>query len=385
MRHLHAVSGICACGLALLGALAQAGAPAGTVAPLRVGVFADPGADHYCVLEALEALRIDSGLAAFPITAIDIQRGRLDDTDILLFPGGSGSGEFLSLGSGLRQMVQDFVRVKGRGVIGICAGAYLISDTPNYPCLRLLAVSAIDREHDERGSALARIAITAAGLAFLPEMTGVESGFVQFHDGPVLVPTDPASAPLYEVLATLESDIHHTGNAPAGLTPGKPFLLRQQTGRGRVFACVGHPESTPGMRWLLPRMARWVAGRDPVRYPATLVRPARVGREIMHSDAMETQMFWQLFAAAPEARIEAVRKLGAEQNRYGFRWCVGLLRDASPAVRTVAAEVLREAEYTAAIGDLQAASSVEADPGSRRAMEESVAALRAMLAASPAR
>ena len=230
-----------------------------------------------------------------------------------------------------------------------------------------------------------RVAITTTGRAFLPEMTGVEAGFVQFHDGPVLVPTDPGAVPHYEVLATLQSDIHHTGNAPAGLTPGKPFLLRQQSGRGRVFACVGHPESTPGMRWLVPRMARWVAGREAVRYSATLVRPARVGREIMHSDAMESQMFWQLFAAQPEARAEAVRKLGAEHLRNGFRWCVGLLRDESAVVRTMAAEVLREAEYTAAIGDLQAALTAESDPGSRRAMEESVTALRAMLPVPSAR
>jgi len=383
MRHLRAVRGIF-CGLALVAGLAQAAVRPPVVPVLRVGVFADPGADRSCILEALEALRIDPAITAFAVTAADIQRGRLDDTDILLFPGGSGSGEYLSLGSGQRQLVQDFVRVKGKGVVGICAGAYLISDTPDYPCLRLMAVSAVDRDHDERGSALARIAITTTGRTFLPEMTGVEAGFVQFHDGPVLVPTDPAAAPPYEVLATLQSDIHHTGDAPAGLTPGKPFLLRQQIGKGRVFACVGHPESTPGMRWLVPRMARWVAGREPAPYPATLVRPARVGREIMHSDTLESQMFWQLFSAAPEARIEAVRKLNAEHLRNGFRWCVGLLRDSSPAVRTVAADVLREAEYTAAIGDLQAALAVEPDPGSRRAMEESVATLEAMLPAPPA-
>jgi hypothetical protein len=75
MRYLQATSGFFLCGLVLLAALAQAGVPAPAVAPLRVGVFADRGADEYCVIEALEALRIDPAITAFPVTAADIQRG----------------------------------------------------------------------------------------------------------------------------------------------------------------------------------------------------------------------------------------------------------------------------------------------------------------------
>lgn len=47
-------------------------------------------------------------------------------TDVLLFPGGSGSKQGKALGEAGRSHVRQFTR-EGGGVIGICAGAYLCS------------------------------------------------------------------------------------------------------------------------------------------------------------------------------------------------------------------------------------------------------------------
>jgi len=346
--------------------------------PIRVGVFNGGGAATECVLETYEALRIDKEIHPSYIDAVDISLGRLKDLDVVVFPGGSGSRQYNSLGLGLREAIRDFVLKEGNGIVGICAGAYLISDTEGYPCLNLIDAHAVDREHDERGSALVEVSLSERGLAIFPEMKGCAKGYIQYHDGPLFIPSKGAPSPAYEELAAIESDVHLTGNAPAGMTPGKPLLLCREAGKGRVFACAGHPEGTAGMRWIVPRMARWAARKRLVSYSADVVSPSLNGNEIMHSDSLETALFWRLFDAGAETRMGALQKLVEMRYRSGVRWAVGMLRDTEPNVRSFAARVLIENEYTAAISDIEAAIRVEKDTRCRMNLEAYLIQLKQM-------
>ncbi len=328
---------------------------------IHVGIYNGDGASPTCVIETFEAIRIDPDMIPSLIGPIDIYAGGLDRLDVIVFPGGSGSKQNLSLGSGSHDKVKDFVLVEGKGVVGICAGAYLVSDSEGYPCLRLLHADTIDRDHDKRGSAVCEIVFTREGLGIFPEMEDHEYGYIQYHDGPVFVPPSGVDEIRYEELAVNRSDVHTTGNAPSGMTPGKAFLLCEEVGRGRVFACAGHPESTVGMRWMVPRMVRWAARRELVSYSADVTRPGYGTAEIMHSDEHETELFWRLLGDDPATKIAALEELREKRYRSGFRWAVGLLRDASPDVRGFAADILVESEYTAAIPDLEAAISEEMD------------------------
>ncbi len=368
--------------LGLAVALIAGPAPAGPSreAHLQVGVFDGSGASPDCVLETFEALRIDPVMRPRRVSAIQIAQGALKQLDVLIFPGGSGSAEYNNLGSGLRERIRAFVIQEGRGVVGICAGAYLISDTENYPCLNLISAAAIDRDHDERGSAVARVSFSKDGLSHFPEMKDMENGFLQYHDGPIFVPSRGASVPAYRELATLQSDIHQGGGAPASLTPGKPFLLCQQQGRGRVFACVGHPESTIGMRWMVARMARWAAGRNSIPYPSRNLRPGYTQKEILHDDSLETQAFWKLCGDDPGPIVEALHFLAAGRYRNGFRWAKGLLRHTAPEVRREAARHIVESEYTAALPDLEAAFHDEEDAATRRELAQCLKQLESLLA-----
>jgi hypothetical protein len=347
-------------------------------APIRVGVFNGSGASPECVVETYEALRIDGEIRPSYVSAAEISLGRLKDLDVVVFPGGSGSREYNSLGLGLREAIRDFVLKEGNGIVGICAGAYLISDTEGYPCLNLIDAHAVDREHDERGSALVEVSFSEKGLAIFPEMKGYADGCIQYHDGPLFIPSKGAPSPAYEELAAIESDVHLTGNAPAGMTPGKPFLLCQEVGKGRVFACAGHPEGTAGMRWIVPRMARWAAGKSLVAYSADVVRPSLNGAEIMHSDSLETSLFWKLFDAGAETRMSALQKLVEMRYRNGVRWAVGMLRDTVANVRSSAAQALMENEHTAAIPDIEAAIRAETDTRCKTNLEACLNRLKQM-------
>ncbi len=348
--------------------------------PIRVGVYNGDGASPACVIETFEALRIDDGIVPSLIGPTDIYMGKLDEFDVIIFPGGSGSRQNNSLGSGSHGKIRRFVLKSGKGLVGICAGGYLVSSSKNYPCLDLIGADTVDREHDKRGSALVEVSFTEKGLKIFPEMKEYRYGYIQYHDGPVFVPSTGVENIAFDELAVNNSDVYHTGNAPQGITPGKSFLICEEAGQGRIFACAGHPESTTGMRWMVPRMVRWVARRELVGYTANVTRPGLGEAEIMHSDELETKLFWKLFDDDPNIRIEALQELREKRYRNGFRWAAGMIRDSSPDVRAVAARVLAEAEYTAAIEDLKAVIRKEDDAECKEHLQSSLSELKGMVA-----
>jgi putative intracellular protease/amidase len=344
----------------------------GQKSTIKVGVYNGDGASPACVIETFEALRIDSRIVPSLIGPAGIYADGLDELDVIIFPGGSGSRQNNSMGSGLHEKIVRFVRERGKGVVGICAGAYLVSDTKDYPCLGLIGADTIDRVHDKRGSALVEVSFTEKGLEIFPEMKDYRYGYIQYHDGPVFVPPSESKNITYSELAINRSDVHHTGNAPQGITPGKSFLLCEEAGKGRVFACAGHPESTTGMRWMVPRMVRWVARMDLAEYSAEVTRPGLGTNEIMHSDELETELYWKLFDEDPAIKIETLRELRKKRYRNGFRWAIGMIRDSDPEVRAFAARVLAEAEYTAAIEGLEAVIGNEKDPICRKQLQSAI-------------
>jgi len=352
--------------------------------PLKVGVYADGGASPVCVTETMAALEIDPGIVPIALTAVDLMLGVLDRLDVMVFPGGSGSKQASSMGGQGKERVRRFVLEEGKGCVGICAGGYLLSNGPYKSSLKLISADVFDRAHYNRGRGLMEVAFTADGRRLFPEIAAGARTFLQYNEGPVLVRSENTDLPPYEELATYVSDIHLDGGAEPGVTPGKTAMLMNAAGKGKVAVCVGHPESTPGMRWIVPRMARMVAGRMPISYTAEVVRPDRETREILVDEQWadeERRLFWQLVGDDTEEKAAALRRLVQMRSRPALRWAEGLLRDNDPAVRLLAAEVLVEAEYTPALDDLEAAVRVEGNEHLREALKENLETLEKIVAA----
>lgn len=320
---------------------------------IQVGVFNGNGASPICVIETMEALKIDSGINAQVITAAEIQDGKISSFDVVIFPGGSGSTELNNIGQRGTKLIADFVKEKGKGVVGICAGAYLLSSTKDYPSLQLSSSEHIDRPHYNRGRGLVEVKLAADGNHIFPELAD-RSFFIQYYDGPVLQQIDSIEEKYVE-LAQYVTDIHPDDYAPTGITPGKTFLFKQQVGKGRIMSMAGHAESTPGIRWIVPRMARWAAGSKLVSYDEKWIRPEINDSAIFFDKAnkrLEKKLFWQLFDDDPQIRIQAMDKLYELRSRPAVRWYIGLLRDDDAGVRKNAAKLIKLCEYTAALPDL---------------------------------
>ncbi len=339
---------------------------------IRVAVFGGNGASVTCILETMESLKIDVGIQSSVIQSYQIQNGDLDNFDVIIFPGGSGSKELLNLGKSVAAKVKEFAHTKGKGVVGICAGGYLLSKTKGYPSLELASTSVTDRAHYNRGRGLVEFEINEKGAEVFPELKN-QSLFLQYYDGPVLIPVGETME--YTELATYKSDIHPDDFAPAGITPGKTFILEEKIGEGNLIIVVGHPESTPGMRWMVPRMARHVAGAELISYNEKWIRPEINDSAIIFDTELkkyEKDNFWKLFENDPQVQIQAMDNLFALRSRPAVRYNVGLLRDDKPEVRKHAAFLLMQTEYTDALKDLHQACIVEKNSTTKEQLQKTI-------------
>ena len=346
-----------------------------TSAKINVAVFNGSGVSANCVVETYEALKIDTGISPAIISAAEITIGNIDEFDVIIFPGGSGSKEFNNLGQIAAEKVRHFVE-SGKGAVGICAGGFLFSTTKDYPSLRLVSATEWDREHYDKGRALVEFELTGEGIKLFPELEN-KKAFLQYYDGPVFMPADSGRSGKLDYIeyAKYVSDIVIHENYPAGITPGKTFLLGEMVGNGRAMVISGHPESTPGMRWIVPRMARWAAGKEMMNYNPKWVRPHLNESKIFYTPDLvkkEKEMFWHLTSKDVEKKLMAMQRLYAMRSRPAVRWNLGMLRDSNSEVRTKAAFLIKETEYTAALPDLKSAFEIESDDVAKSAINDAI-------------
>jgi len=304
--------------------------------------------------------------------------GALDNIDVLVFPGGSGSKEYNNLGIIAADKVRDFAKQKGNGVVGICAGGYILASTPDYASLQMLPVHSI-RKYYNRGRGLISFSTTIEGDEIFPELSQMEESFVQYYDGPMYQNIDST---IFTTIATINTDIVTKEGFPKGVSVGKPAFGIADYGDGRVIMSTGHPEATSGMRWMVPRMARWAADKPLISYSNLVVRPQKYSNELLfYPDDIkhEKDNFWKLSSDNEDEILEALDNLLALNSRPSIRWSIGLLRHNSPIIRVKAGEYLLETEYTWAIPDVESAYNLETDSEAKKKLGVILGKLKQMV------
>lgn len=346
---------------------------------IKVGVFDKNGDSPWCIADAVEALKIDPKIDCEVIRASQIVSDEILDFDAIVFPGGSGRSETMSLGEAGIERVVSLVKDKGVAVVGICAGAYIMTNTPNYPSLNLTGYKAIDIEHDHRGHGLAKFSLTEEGEKIFPELKDREISFCQYYEGPVLV---SAEDEIEEgSLGTMLSDVHTVEGTPANMTNNRPFIVANTVGKGKVASFVGHPECTPGMRWMLPRIVRWATNNEMVKYPKSVMRPDFFKKEIIYTkDIQDLQSkYYNNLSGSKEEKLEAIDKVIELACWSSKKWIPGLLRDKDADVRSKASIALVKLERTDALADLEAAFANETNDDCKIQLEKSLTELKNIL------
>ena len=347
---------------------------------VRVGVFQGNGGAQTCIWETIASIQLEPDMTVRTITTGDIANGVLKDLDVIIIPGGEGATQYMNLGEENMERIRNFIR-SGKGAVGICAGAYLFTDTPGYACMHINGGKAIDIEHDNRGHGISAFSRTAEGKKLFPELAKRDKSYVMYYEGPVLVKSDNIPLP-YMTMAIMETDVHEEGNAPANMTNNRPFFIANEYGKGRVFSSISHPEATPGMMWMIPRMVRWTLRMPVVAYSKRVVNPDLYNREILMTkdDLRKERGYYRTFLyGSPNEKIAALDWLQACRSWDAKRWVQGLLFDNSPAVRERAARFIAETDYLPFLSDLEAACRVERDAQTKQSMMRHFEHLKALL------
>jgi putative intracellular protease/amidase len=221
-------------------------------AQIRVAILTGNGVTTKDPSQIKACLPKAEGFEIELITAKQIRDSRLANFDVLIHPGGSGSGQAKALGEDGRERVRQFVQ-DGGGFVGICAGAYLAS--AEYPwALKLLDARVVDDEHWARGIGKVKLRLSKNGRAAFS--TGDADTEMHYENGPLLGPAKRADIPDFESLATFDTEIR-TNDAPKGVMKGATAIARGQFGEGRVVCFSTHPEKTRGKDKYLAAMVRW--------------------------------------------------------------------------------------------------------------------------------
>ncbi|MFY9144676.1 MAG: BPL-N domain-containing protein [Bacteroidales bacterium] len=338
---------------------------------IQVAVFDGHGGAQTCIWETVAAVKLDTDMSVRTITTADIANNVLDSLDAIIIPGGGGSRQFLNLSALNQQRIKDFV-ASGGGIVGICAGAYLLSNTPDYACMQLNGAQAIDIEHDNRGHGISKFTLTDEGKKIFPEIAKRDTLFVMYYEGPVFIKKENDTIS-YETLAIMESDVHEEGNAPKNMTNNKPFFITNSYGKGRIFSSIAHPEATPGMMWMIPRMVRWTLNLPIKEYKSEVVNPDIFNREILMSisDLKQESAYYQTFLyGSAEEKIVAMDWLQSKHSWAAKRWVQGLLFDADASVRVRAAKYIADTHYIHYLPDLRAAYNSEKETQTKQQLKE---------------
>ena len=211
--------------------------------PIRVALYDDTGSSGQGVPACLSQLSGQRDVQVTKLNARGIQQG-LSGYHVVIFSGGSGSGQANKIGLAGREQVRRFVEAGG-GYVGICAGAYLACD--GFPWGLKILNAKTPSPLWQRGRANLVIESTEAGQALLNLPNSTE---VIYNNGPVLTPAKSQSLPEFEALAVFRTEVSKDPKHK-GLQVNTPAIARGRYGRGKVLVSSPHPEQTAGMeRWI---------------------------------------------------------------------------------------------------------------------------------------
>ncbi|MCQ2393454.1 MAG: BPL-N domain-containing protein [Kiritimatiellae bacterium] len=254
--------------LAALRARAKEPAPAPRPAvkkvekPVKVAYYTDRGGGSYPIAELLAnapEYQLDI------VNAEDIRNGALKNADLVVMPGGLSNVQYNNLGALGREAITNFVNQGGK-YYGICAGAYLASQTVTSKSLRLSMVPFKHDGESYRGWKSTRIKLTDEGRKVFG--TKAKSRIVEYWGGPVLVPGTPIPNTDVKTLATYTASSISTCS-PDARKPmtGKTAFAAGTVGKGKVFISSCHPECYDHSIDLVQGILAYLTGVKPTWSP----------------------------------------------------------------------------------------------------------------------
>ncbi|HAF27937.1 MAG TPA: hypothetical protein DCG75_02720 [Bacteroidales bacterium] len=307
---------------------------------IAVGIYRATGYEYNSINLIAEALKIDAGIVYVTLTDADVLKTKLENIDVIIFPEIENGQIIDQLDDELAEIFKNFISKKG--AIALCNGSCIMLKAQD--CQTLDLVDLNFEKDSMNNSLLSRTSfnLNENGEKIFPELKGYKDLYMDKCDNNI-VETDTLKG--NKILGFMSNS--ETAN---------PIFITSKFNSGKIFISNTHPETTPGMRWMIPRIVRWVYNQEFIFYNKKVFRPDYYTNELIFDDekAKKLQKLeLQLEKGKKDEVIEAMDELEkfspylvAEKIRH-------LLAEKNNEIKLRAAKFLVDIEYTLAIEDLK--------------------------------
>jgi len=203
-----------------------------------------------------------SGMEVAFVGPEEMRKEVLNQFNVVLFPGGSGSKQGRAIGEDGRAAVKGFIR-RGGGIVVICAGAYLCSSHYDWS-LHVINTSVYNETIDipdvgrksmwyRGGPAEIKVEFTA-GSKDIVAVDGTH--VIRYQNGPIISRGKNEQLDDYKVLAHFRSE-NAKYQPQVGTMVDTPAIAASNFGAGRVVSISPHFESTKGMEQIVARLIKF--------------------------------------------------------------------------------------------------------------------------------
>lgn len=223
---------------------------------IKFGLFKSPGVSQISYETSKTLLENSNNVDLKIITANDIRNGALNDREIVLFGGGSGSAQGKDLKESGREIIKTWIN-NGGNYIGICGGSYLaLQGSEEFNKLGMVAGKNFG-DYWQRGIGTSEL-----------QTNDNQQIFLHYENGPVFDKLEVPGLPPFVSLATFVSDyyVKSKGTLP-GEMPGKPAIVISQYGKGKVLLFSPNPLIDDGNTYhseLIINGANWMLNNSNV-------------------------------------------------------------------------------------------------------------------------
>jgi glutamine amidotransferase-like uncharacterized protein len=308
---------------------------------IAVGIYKATSVNSVDTKYIAEALNIDGGIVYVTITDEDVLRTKLENIDVIIFPELEKGQTIDKLDDEVAEILKTFIAKKG--AIGLCSGCSLLLKKSESETLDLvdLCVSNID----STGSIQSRVKfnLTEEGKKMFPDLIDFENLYVNYCSGFNISELDTTSG--NKILG-----FYSEGNVK------KPLFITKKYKSGKICITNAHPETTPGMRWMLPRLVRWVYNKKFISYNKKVYRPGFYTSELVLDQKKQKEIEILLVQLETGNKDEALKAMDELQIIYPYGAAEKvrkLLIEKNNNLKIRAAKYLVDIEYTFAIEDLR--------------------------------
>lgn len=197
---------------------------------ITVALYKSYGVSDISFEAAKTLLESEKNIKLKIVSSSEIRKGALNNVNVFVVMGGSGSQQGKDLQELGRNKVKEFVK-NGGGYIGVCGGSYMAITGPSEGKLNLLASKNYGNTGWQRGN----------GDCELKSNDG-QTINIHYENGPIFENTKYEGAGSYQSLATFNCDYFIPSKGTyEGEMPGQPGIIVGNYGKGRVLLFSPNP------------------------------------------------------------------------------------------------------------------------------------------------